>query len=114
MKNWGQRGFALLEFVFSSLTSISLVVFFLSLCYTSLARLWLGQATYDAVICLSQGQANTECEKKLTAKAKWIGAQPESIELQAQSRHWRVNVDWKLLKGIEFSTQSKLNQKAFY
>lgn len=114
MKHLCQRGFALLEFSLSSLTSLSLVIFFVSLCYTSLARLWLNQATYEAAICLSQGQAPRKCEVELLAKGSWMGAEAKKTELKVRSKNWNVVVDWRLLKGIELSTHRDLYQESFY
>jgi hypothetical protein len=111
IKRCCQQGFALLEFSLSLLTGLSLALFFLSLIYTGLAQLWLGQVTYDAAICLAEGKVEKNCEEELKLKAAWVGARAERARLNQRPLSWTVNVDWKLAKGIELSTRRSLAQR---
>ncbi len=109
-----EKGFALIEFSLSLLTSLSIAVFFISLIYTAAAKLWLNQVTYDAVICLAQGEAKQVCEVRLRTKARWVGASLDKAQYKIHSRAWALRVGWKLPKGISLHTASDLNQRSYF
>lgn len=113
MRN-SNRGYALIEFAFSALTCASVLVFFLTLLYTAIAKLWLSQLTYEAAICLAQGRASSQCEFRLKDRAAWAQAEVHHLNLHQRSRIWRVEAEWRLLRGIRLSTEKTLTQESFY
>lgn len=104
------KGFASIETALSLITSLSVVVFFLTFIYTAVAKVWLHHITYEAVVCQAEAQPQATCELTLRKRGLWAQARLHLSKWQKSPHHWSLYVEWKLLKNIHLQTQAKILQ----
>lgn len=108
-----QRGSSVIEACILLLLSLQIFLGVLGLVAFMSAQLWLRHQSYEALICLAQGQSPNHCEAQLRAAAVAVVpfGQISQVRLWERRNHWNIHMEWRINSKWQLQFSHRLRKE---